>query len=62
MAEPKKSKSAIGRADVVVLTGLACLTAGAWSVTGLAALILPGMVLVWYALPTRPPFVQRQDR
>jgi hypothetical protein len=61
MADPPKPESRIGRDDLTVFVGLACLAAGAWSVIGLAALILPGSVLVWYALPPRPPFI-RQDR
>jgi fatty acid desaturase len=62
MAEKKTPKPTLGRDDVVVLAGLACLTAGAWASLGFAALVLPGAVLVWYALPTRPPDVSRQDR
>lgn len=62
MAEKKSKTPTFGRDDLVVLGGLAMLTAGAWSTLGLAALSLPGAVLVWYALPTRPPFVSRQDR
>lgn len=57
-----KLKHTLGREDAVVLVGLACVTAGAWSAVGLASLVLPGAVLVWYALPPRPPFVKRQDR
>jgi hypothetical protein len=62
MAEAKAKNLPITAADVVVFVGLGCLTTGAWSVVGLAALMLPGLVLVWYALPTRPPFVATTDR
>lgn len=62
MSESKSTKNPFGRGDALVLVGMCCLTAGAWSVIGLASLILPGSLLVWYALPPRPPFVQRQER
>lgn len=48
--------------DIVSLVGLLFLTLGAWSAIGMTALILPGLVLTWHALPPRPPFVSGKDR
>lgn len=45
-------------ADEVLLTlGLALITWGLWPLVGVCALIVPGAVLLWLALPSRAPFV-----
>lgn len=59
MAEAKRDRRSIDAADLIVLIGLGCLTGGAWFAIGPAALMLPGAVCVWYALPQRPPFVKK---
>lgn len=55
MADAKKRR--VDTRDLTVLIGLVALTAGAWNAIGPSSLALPGAVLVWYALPPRPPFV-----
>lgn len=57
----KKPRKSVDASDLVVAGGLTCLTTGAWAAIGVAALVLPGLVLLWYGLPPRPPFV-KQDR
>jgi hypothetical protein len=62
-ARMAKDKSPISAAEVVVCVGLLCLTVGAWHLIGWASLIAPGLILIFYGLPPRPPFVHRsQDR
>lgn len=57
MADPKAARP--GWADLVVTIGLVCLTVGVWTFVGAGSLIAPGAILLWYALPPRPPFVVR---
>jgi len=47
----------VGLQELLVLTGLVLLGAGLWQVSPAAGLAVPGAVLVWAALPQRPPFV-----
>jgi hypothetical protein len=44
---------------VVLLGGLGLVGYGAWLLLPAAGFIAPGAVLVWWTLPTRPPFVVR---
>lgn len=47
------------REDVLVILGLAMLGYGLWAVSHSAALIVPGIVLLWMFVPSRPPFIER---
>jgi hypothetical protein len=49
--------AAVDRADVVVLLGLLLIGLGFWDVSRPVALGVPGAVLVWFGLPTRPRFI-----
>ena len=44
--------------DCVV--ALALVTTGLWALIGRVALVVPGVVLLWIVLPSRPPFVLRR--
>lgn len=48
-----------GPDERVLACGLICLTVGLWSVVGAAALVVPGAVLTWLALPSRHPLIHR---
>lgn len=47
----------IGADELLVCVGLGLLTAGLWSLVQESALVAPGLVLLWIALPQRTPFV-----
>lgn len=47
------------RADVLVVLALLLISCGLWEVSRAAALAVPGVVLLWLALPPRPPFVRK---
>lgn len=47
--------------EVILGLGLALVTCGLWSQYGRLALVVPGLVLAWIALPTRRAFVDRSD-
>ena len=49
----------LDRRDVLVLVGLLLIAIGGWFVFWPAAFFVPGAVLVWYALPSRPPFIEK---
>ncbi len=51
--------ASIGADEVVLLVALGLLTAGLWSRIGALSLMLPGLVLLWIALPQRARFVTR---
>lgn len=53
------ASAAVDKEDVLMLAGLALLAAGLWLVSHAAALIVPGLILLWIFLPSRPPFVDR---
>lgn len=55
----KAIRSSVDLADLLVLAGLVLIVAALWDVSRPAALGIPGVVLVWIALPPRPPFVMR---
>lgn len=50
---------AFDKEDVLMLIGLALLAGGLWLLSHPAALIVPGIVLLWMFLPARPPFIER---
>ena len=57
----------VGPDEALCLVGLGLVTCGAWPVLGQAALVLPGVVVVWLTIPSRRPFVshppeRRQER
>jgi hypothetical protein len=51
--------SAVGMDELLLAVALVLLTAGAWPVLEWVALVIPGAVLLWVALPSRAPFVAR---
>jgi hypothetical protein len=51
--------AAMGPDELLLTLALALVTVGLWPLVGLAALVAPGIVLLWIALPTRSSFVQR---
>ena len=46
--------------DATVGFGLLLIAVGCWDWFRPASWVVPGIVLVWYALPTRPAFVERK--
>lgn len=52
----------LDRADALVIVGLLLIAAGCWDVWRPGSLIVPGAVLIFYALPTRPPFIHRPEQ
>lgn len=53
------SFTVVGSQELVLAGGLTLLTVGLWSLYGRAALIAPGVVLIWLALPQRSWLVSR---
>jgi len=51
-----------GSQELTLSAGLALLTGGLWGWIGPLALVAPGLVLVWIALPQRHGFVVRPPR
>lgn len=51
----------IDRADVLVVLGLGLVAVGCWEWFRPGAFLVPGAVIVWYALPSRPPFIAPRD-
>jgi hypothetical protein len=49
----------IGRDELALLVGLVLMTVSLWSLVGLVALLAPGVVITWLALPSRLPLVHR---
>jgi hypothetical protein len=54
MAKPTPNR--FDATDAALILGLGLVTAGGWSVVGITSLVLPGCVLLWHFLPSRPPF------
>lgn len=52
----------IGVDECVLVLGLVLLAAGLWPLFGRVALIAPGLVLVWMAIPQRAPLVRREPQ
>lgn len=60
-APPKPPHSReVGRDELLLGLGLLLLTGGLWARVGPVALVAPGLVLLWIALPPRWAFVVRQ--
>lgn len=51
--------TAIDKEDLLTLVGLVLVASGLWYVSRAAALILPGLILLWMFIPTRPPWIER---
>jgi len=51
----------IGRDELVLLLALGLIGAGLWQVWWPGTFIVPGLVLLWLALPSRAPFVARES-
>lgn len=48
-----------GAEEVLLVLALVLVTAGLWAVVGRGALTVPGVVLLWIAMPSRAPFVSK---
>lgn len=51
--------ASLDKDDVFTVIGLALVAGGMWLWLRPLALIVPGAVLLWVFLPSRPPFVDR---
>lgn len=51
--------SVIGFDEIAIAVGLALVAFGLWDVWRPGAFILPGMVILWMAVPSRPAFITR---
>jgi hypothetical protein len=49
----------IGLQEALLVVAVSLLTVGLWPVLEWVALVIPGAVLLWVALPSRAPFVTR---
>jgi hypothetical protein len=49
----------IGPDEILLGTGLTLVTVALWPVLGRVSLIVPGLVILWIAVPERAPFVTR---
>ena len=50
-------RAAVGLDEIALLLALALVTAGLWMLVDRAAFIVPGLVLLWIALPARVPLI-----
>lgn len=50
----------VGQRELVVIVGLALIAMGLREVSTAAAFAVPGAVLVWMAIPSRPPFFGKE--
>ena len=51
----------VGLQEVFATAGFVMIMVGVWMVSPAASLVLCGTILLWYALPSRPPFVARPE-
>lgn len=51
--------SEIGRDELYLAAGLALVATGCWDAWRPGAFLVPGVVLVWIALPCRAAFIDR---
>jgi hypothetical protein len=58
----KRVIDALDVSDVLVILGLGVLARGLWLVAPWLAYVAVGAVMVWYALPARPPFIDRATK
>lgn len=49
----------IGRDEIYLASGLLLVAAGCWDTWRPGAFFVPGLALVWIAMPTRGAFVER---
>ena len=49
----------VGADELLLACALALVTVGLWPIIGRSALVVPGTVLLWIALPSRAPLVVR---
>ena len=56
----KAITSVMGVDECLLIMALALVTSGLWVAIGRGALVVPGVVLLWIVLPSRPPFVLRR--
>ncbi len=53
--------SVVGPDEIMLVTALLLVSAGFWTVWRPASYLVPGMVLLWIALPSRASFVLRSQ-
>jgi hypothetical protein len=53
--------AAMGVDEILLLTALVLVVTGLWPLVGRSALLIPGLTLLWIALPQRAPFVARSS-
>lgn len=49
----------IGADELLIAVALGCGTSAIWPLVGRLALLVPCVVLLWIALPSRTPFITR---
>lgn len=54
-------RSAVDAADIWIAIALGLISYGCWDLYRPAAFIVPGVALLWIALPPRPPFFDRTE-
>jgi hypothetical protein len=52
----------VDRQDVLVVVALVLWGVGFWRESVAVALGCPALVLLWYALPSRPPFIRSEGK
>lgn len=52
----------IGADELAITVALVLVTVALWPALGRQALIAPGLVLLWVALPARAPFIARPTK
>lgn len=56
----RKAWAALDARDALVGLGLLLIAIGCWSIFPPASFVVPGSVLVWYGLPSRPAFIEKK--
>lgn len=51
--------SELGREELAIAVGLGLVAYGLWGAWRPGAFLVPGLVILWIALPSRPAFVER---
>lgn len=49
----------VGADELALSVALVLIVIGLWPLVGRVALLVPGLVLLWIALPARQPFLHR---
>lgn len=52
-------RALVGLDELLLLVGVGLMLTGLWPTIGVGALVVPGVVLVWIALPSRSPLLER---